>query len=93
MSKQAHGHTPAAWTGVVVSFVGFCVNGAGLIMASQLVFWLGVAIILGGGAAGLAMKMAGMGKQADPAVEKYKAEFRAARAAGTPAEAVTVGAH
>ncbi|PYC87727.1 hypothetical protein C7C46_02965 [Streptomyces tateyamensis] len=92
MSKQAHGHTPAAWTGVVISFVGFCISGAGMIMASTLVVVLGMVVaFVVAGAVGLAMKGAGLGKQPDPSVEQYKAEFRAARSAGTP-EAVTVGA-
>ncbi|WP_035850314.1 HGxxPAAW family protein [Kitasatospora azatica] len=93
MSAQAHGHTPAAWTGVVISFVGFCVSGAAMIMASVLLFWVGILVILGGGAVGLAMKMAGMGKQPNEQVEKYKAEFRAAREGATAPEAVTAGAH
>ncbi|MCC9308965.1 hypothetical protein LN042_18035 [Kitasatospora sp. RB6PN24] len=93
MSRQAHGHTPAAWTGVVVSFAGFCVAGVGMIMASPIIVIAGLVVVVAGGVVGMAMKAAGMGKQPDPKVEQIKAEYRALRTAqaGT-AEAVTANA-
>lgn len=44
-----HGNTPAAWTAVVVALVGFVVGGVGLMLdpVSWLVFYVGVAIVLG----------------------------------------------
>ncbi|WP_338119929.1 HGxxPAAW family protein, partial [Streptomyces scopuliridis] len=27
MAGTSHGHTPAAWTGVTISFIGFCIAG------------------------------------------------------------------
>ncbi|WP_327069643.1 hypothetical protein OG500_28180 [Kitasatospora sp. NBC_01250] len=76
MSSQAHGHTPAAWTGSAIVFVGFCVSGAAMIMASVPIFWAGIAVILIGGVVGKAMSMAGMGKTPDLAVAKVLADAR-----------------
>ncbi|MEE1755023.1 HGxxPAAW family protein [Streptomyces sp. SP18CS02] len=61
MAGSAHGHTPAAWTGVTISFIGFCVAGVFMVAANPLGFWAGVAVILLGGVVGLAMKAAGLG--------------------------------
>ena len=35
MSSSGHGHTPAAWTGVIISFIGFCVAGAFIVLAER----------------------------------------------------------
>jgi len=42
-----HGNTPAAWTAVVVSLLGFVVGGAGLMFdpVKMSIFWVGVAIV------------------------------------------------
>lgn len=62
MSQGAgHGNTPAAWTLTILALVGSTVAGVALIAASPLVFWAGIAIIVVGGIAGGAMRMAGMG--------------------------------
>ncbi|GGQ60400.1 HGxxPAAW family protein [Kitasatospora griseola] len=63
MASAAHGHTPAAWTGVVISFVGFCVAGVAMIMPNVVLTIAGLAVVLIGGVVGKAMSMAGMGKQ------------------------------
>jgi hypothetical protein len=41
-----HGNTPAAWTAVVVSLLGFVVGGVGLMFdpVKMAIFWVGVAI-------------------------------------------------
>ena len=36
MAGTSHGHTPAAWTGVIIAFIGFCVAGAFMVMAEPL---------------------------------------------------------
>ncbi|MET9376454.1 HGxxPAAW family protein [Streptomyces sp. NPDC003035] len=61
MAGSAHGHTPAAWTGVIISFIGFCVAGVFMVAANTVGFWAGIAVILLGGVVGLAMKVAGLG--------------------------------
>ncbi|MEV4557575.1 HGxxPAAW family protein [Kitasatospora sp. NPDC049285] len=64
MSSAAHGHTPAAWTGVTISFVGFCIAGVAMIIPNVLLVVAGIAVVLIGGVVGKAMSMAGMGKPA-----------------------------
>ncbi|WP_282692037.1 HGxxPAAW family protein [Streptomyces sp. CC208A] len=61
MAGSAHGHTPAAWTGVIISFIGFCVAGVFMVAANVPGFWAGVGVILLGGVVGGVMKVAGLG--------------------------------
>ncbi|WP_175409118.1 HGxxPAAW family protein [Streptomyces sp. TRM64462] len=61
MAGSAHGHTPAAWTGVTISFIGFCVAGVFMVAANPLGFWAGMGVVVLGGVVGLAMKAAGLG--------------------------------
>lgn len=65
MSAAAHGHNPAAWTGVTITFVGFMVAGVAMILTMIWLFWVGAVVILAGGVVGKAMSMAGLGKQPD----------------------------
>ena len=74
MAGSSHGHTPAAWTGVIISFIGFCVAGVFMVAANPLGSWAGVAVIFGGGIVGYAMKLAGLG------MPKESAELAEARA-------------
>lgn len=62
MFSSHHGNTPAAWTGVMIAFLGFCVGGAAVVMASPLLMWGGLGIVAAGGVVGKAMQMAGLGK-------------------------------
>jgi ABC-type iron transport system FetAB permease component len=61
MAGSSHGHTPAAWTGVTIAFIGFCVAGAFMVMAQPVGFWAGMAIVLLGGVVGWIMKAMGLG--------------------------------
>jgi hypothetical protein len=61
MAGSSHGHTPAAWTGTIICFIGFCVAGLFMVAANTLGFWAGMAIIALGGIVGFAMKAAGLG--------------------------------
>ncbi|MDF6041900.1 hypothetical protein LRD69_06935 [Streptomyces sp. JH14] len=74
MAGSSHGHTPAAWTGVIIAFIGFCIAGLFMVAANPLGFWAGMVVILIGGIVGLAMKAAGLG------MPKESAELAAARA-------------
>ncbi|MGH4027616.1 HGxxPAAW family protein [Actinomycetota bacterium Odt1-20B] len=58
-----HGHTPAAWTGSIIAFIGFCVAGAFMVMAKPVGFWAGMALIAAGAVVGGAMKVAGLGQK------------------------------
>ncbi|MEW2486732.1 HGxxPAAW family protein [Streptomyces sp. NPDC048411] len=80
MAGSSHGHTPAAWTGVIISFIGFCVAGVFMVAANPLGFWAGIAVILIGGIVGFAMKAAGLG------TPKETPEMAAARAAAGQAQ-------
>ncbi|QES50593.1 hypothetical protein DEJ50_24940 [Streptomyces venezuelae] len=61
MAGSSHGHTPAAWTGVTIAFIGFCISGAFMVLANPLGFWLGLVVVAIGGVVGMAMRAAGMG--------------------------------
>ncbi|MFF5474579.1 HGxxPAAW family protein [Streptomyces achromogenes] len=69
-SSHGHGHTPAAWTGVIIAFIGFCVAGAFMVMAQPVGFWAGMVLTLLGGVVGGIMRAMGLGqpKQAAPVV-------------------------
>ncbi|MEV0319602.1 HGxxPAAW family protein [Streptomyces sp. NPDC050658] len=73
MAGSSHGHTPAAWTGVIIAFIGFCVSGAFMVMANPLGFWAGMVIIAVGGLVGLAMRAAGLGQA--PRRQQAKAQL------------------
>ncbi|MFF4115311.1 HGxxPAAW family protein [Streptomyces sp. NPDC001714] len=62
MAGSSHGHTPAAWTGVIIAFIGFCVAGAFMVMAQPVGFWAGMAIVLLGGVVGMIMRSMGLGQ-------------------------------
>ncbi|MFC4499076.1 MULTISPECIES: HGxxPAAW family protein [Streptomyces] len=68
MAGSSHGHTPAAWTGVTIVIIGFCVAGAFMVMAEPIGFWAGMVIAALGGVVGAAMSAAGLGmpKNAHP---------------------------
>ncbi|ARF72041.1 HGxxPAAW family protein [Kitasatospora albolonga] len=74
MAGSSHGHTPAAWTGVIIAFIGFCVAGVFMVANNHLGFWAGIVVIFAGGIVGYAMKLAGLG------MPKESAEMAAARA-------------
>jgi len=74
MAGSSHGHSPAAWTGVTISFIGFCVGGVFMVAADPVGFWVGIGVVLLGGVVGLGMKFMGLG------VPQESAELARARA-------------
>lgn len=62
MAGSSHGHTPAAWTGVIIAFIGFCVAGAFMVMAQPVGFWAGMVITVLGGVVGGIMRAMGLGQ-------------------------------
>ncbi|MGW2780878.1 HGxxPAAW family protein [Streptomyces populi] len=62
MAGSSHGHTPAAWTGVIIAFIGFCVAGAFMVKAEPLGFWAGMVVVALGGVVGLIMRSMGLGQ-------------------------------
>ncbi|MEU6355357.1 HGxxPAAW family protein [Streptomyces sp. NPDC047072] len=65
MAGSSHGHTPAAWTGVTICFIGFCVAGAFMVMAQPVGFWAGIVIACLGGVVGWVMSAMGLGMPKD----------------------------
>lgn len=63
MAYNSHGHTPAAWTAVIIIVAGFVVAGIGVMALSWQVFWFGgVGLIVLGAIVGKVMQMMGMGQ-------------------------------
>jgi hypothetical protein len=83
MAGSSHGHTPAAWTGVIISFIGFCIGGVFMVAADVAGFWVGIGVILLGLVVGLSMKAAGFG------MPKESAEMVQARAEAGQAQTQT----
>lgn len=77
MAGSSHGHTPAAWTGVTIAFIGFCVSGAYMVMAQPLGFLAGMVIVVLGGVVGMVMRAMGMGQPKDAHAVYEKAAVRA----------------
>jgi uncharacterized protein DUF6704 len=86
MAGSSHGHTPAAWTGVTIAFIGFCVGGVFTVAAYPLGFWAGCAIVVLGGVVGVAMKAAGLGMPKESA-EVAQARRQAAQGQTSPVSA------
>ncbi|MEV5507507.1 HGxxPAAW family protein [Streptomyces orinoci] len=63
MANSHHGHTPAAWTGVIIAFIGFCVASAFIVMAKPVGFWAGIVIIFLGAIVGGIMRLMGLGAE------------------------------
>jgi hypothetical protein len=79
MAGSSHGHTPAAWTGVTIAFIGFCISGAFTVMAQPIGFVAGIVVVALGGVVGLMMRAAGLGQ---PKSEEQPGAPSEARAQG-----------
>lgn len=90
MAGSSHGHTPAAWTGVTIAFIGFCVSGAYMVMAQPLGFWAGMVIVVLGGVVGMIMRAMGMGQPKD-AHAVYETAVARTKTATTPEPAAAKG--
>ncbi|CAL9591459.1 HGxxPAAW family protein [Streptomyces sp. Tu 3180] len=83
MAGSSHGHTPAAWTGVIIAFIGFCVAGAFMVMAQPVGFWAGMGIVILGGVVGGIMRTMGMGQpKSNHPVHQLTGDREPARAEG-----------
>lgn len=65
MAGSSHGHTPAAWTGVIIAFIGFVVAGGCLVGGVLIGFWAGLALTVVGALVGGLMRRAGLGQSPD----------------------------
>ncbi len=52
-----HGHSPAAWTLVVLVMLGFLVGSIAMVAASEVGVWVGVGIVILGCVVGKVMQM------------------------------------
>ncbi|MCY7372390.1 MAG: hypothetical protein LH461_01605 [Spirochaetaceae bacterium] len=59
--SDSHGNTPAAWTAVGVMFLGFLISGFAVPAEKPWLFFVGLAVVLGGAVVGKVMSMMGMG--------------------------------
>jgi hypothetical protein len=80
MADSGHGHTPAAWTGVIIAFIGFCVGGVFMAAAEPLGVVAGFVVILLGGVVGLIMRSMGLGKVKDGPKGESPSQSRARKA-------------
>lgn len=87
MAGSSHGHTPAAWTGVTIAFIGFCIAGVFMVAANPLGFWGGIVVVLLGGVVGGAMRAAGLGMPKESAA--VRAQTAPATATAQPVTAET----
>jgi hypothetical protein len=62
-AHNSHGHTPAAWTTVVVILIGLTVGAVAVVLANWPLFWIGGAgLVVVGGIVGKVMQMMGLGQ-------------------------------
>ncbi|MFF2526298.1 HGxxPAAW family protein [Streptomyces liangshanensis] len=88
MAGSSHGHTPAAWTGVTIAFIGFCVGGVFTVTADPVGFWVGIGVVLLGGVVGLGMKLMGLGMPQESAeLAQARAEAGRSQTEGYGSEA------
>jgi len=59
--SESHGNTPAAWTAVGIMFLGFLIAGVALPWEKPWLFFVGLAVVVGGAVVGKVMQMMGMG--------------------------------
>ncbi|MGH3311900.1 MAG: HGxxPAAW family protein [Streptomyces sp.] len=62
MAGNSHGHTLAAWTGVTIVTIGFCVAGFFTVVAQPLGVAAGLVLSAAGGVVGMLMRAAGLGQ-------------------------------
>lgn len=76
---NSHGHTPAAWTGVIIALIGFCVGSVFMVLAQPVGVVASLVIILAGGVVGWLMRAAGLGQPKSSGLTKaqYQAHQRA----------------
>ncbi|WP_203433866.1 HGxxPAAW family protein [Jiangella asiatica] len=80
MAHNEHGHTPAAWTTVILILAGFVVGAIAVILLNWPLFWIGgVGLIVVAGIVGKIMQMMGLG-QIDPQAGRDRRSADAATA-------------
>lgn len=60
-TEPSHGHSPAAWTAVVIMLLGFTVGTAAFFFEMAWLVWVSVGIVIVGGLSGFVLAKAGYG--------------------------------
>ncbi|SED80629.1 HGxxPAAW family protein [Jiangella alba] len=64
MAHNEHGHTPAAWTTVILILAGFVVGAIAVMLLNWPLFWIGgVGLVVVAGIVGKVMQMMGLGQR------------------------------
>ena len=64
IADPGHGHSPAAWTAVVIMLVGFTVGTLGIWFDQAILTWVGVAAVAVGAVAWPVLARLGFGPKA-----------------------------
>lgn len=62
VKDPGHGNTPAAWMGVFLMLLGGTILAVGVVLESQMILYVGLAVTVAGPIIGLIMRAAGKGK-------------------------------
>lgn len=63
-TPRQHGHTPAAWTAVLITVGGVFVGALAVVLLNWPLFWIGgVGLVVLGPIVGKVMQMMGLGKE------------------------------
>lgn len=62
---ESHGHTPAAWTAVIICIAGFLIGGVGIVTGAYALAIVGGAVALVSPIVGKVLQMMGLGAVAD----------------------------
>jgi hypothetical protein len=64
---ENHGNSIAAWSAVTIIMVASCVGAIGVLISAPWLFWVGIALVVVGVAAGKILQMMGFGMKREPA--------------------------
>lgn len=70
IADPGHGHSPAAWTAVVVMLLGFTVGTVAFCLAMPVIVWISVGVIALGLILGVVLAKAGYGVKGPKYVPK-----------------------
>ena len=63
---EDHGHSVAAWTAVTIILIGSAIASWAVVVASPVLFWVGIGVVVLGAVAGKVLGMAGYGAKDVP---------------------------
>jgi hypothetical protein len=69
-AEPGHGHSPAAWTAVVIMLVAFVIGTVAFFLDVQWLVWASAALLVVGAISGWALARAGYGVDGEKTVSK-----------------------